>query len=171
MKGDMRGLRQKYVTVGLAALIVAAPLIGPVPDATAASKDAPRAATATLATTEVESAAAASQPLGWVVLGGPYGSDPSTLPKGNAVFAVGQAGNPFYRERVGTTWAGTQPLGGQLHSVVAPAEALVGPQSSNFTVFGVGIDSGVYYRTRRRSLVELGGRWVHQQPDVGDLRR
>ena len=32
MKGDMRGLRHKYVTVGLAALIVAAPLIGPVPD-------------------------------------------------------------------------------------------------------------------------------------------
>jgi hypothetical protein len=97
----------------------------------------------------------------WFPLGGPYGSDPSVLQRGNVVFAVGQAGDPFYHEFGGTGhWSGSIPLGGQIDSVIAPAEQLVGSQPTNFEVFGIGVDGAMWYRTRNSGWQGLGGAFL-----------
>jgi len=94
----------------------------------------------------------------WFPIGGPYGSDPMVLPKSNIVFAVGQTGDPYYHE--GSNGWGASQLGGQLDSVIAPAEALIGSQPSNFEIFGIGLDSAVWYRTRSSGWQSFGGAFI-----------
>ncbi len=93
----------------------------------------------------------------WSPLGGPYRSDPSVLTKCNVVFAVDDAGVPYYHQRIGGQWSAAIPLGGQLDSVAAPAEQLVGEQNPNFEIFGNGVDGAVWYRTRESGWESLGG--------------
>ena len=96
----------------------------------------------------------------WIPLGGPYGSDPATLQKSNYVFVVGQNGDPYYHEFDGH-WSTAQALGGTLDSVIAPAEQLVGPQdTATFEIFGIGIDGGMWYRTRHTGWQGLGGAFL-----------
>ena len=97
----------------------------------------------------------------WIPLGGPYGSDPATLQKGNEVFVVGQNGDPYYHQfDINGHWSAAIPLGGQLDSVVAAAEQLVGNQPEVFEIFGIGIDGAMWYRTRDTGWQWLGGAFL-----------
>ena len=101
----------------------------------------------------------------WIPLGGPYGSDPAVLQRGNVVFAVGQAGDPYYHEFVNDHWSASIPLGGQIDSVIAPAEQLVGSQPVNFEIFGIGVDGSGVVSHADHSGWQSTRRIVHQQPD------
>ena len=104
--------------------------------------------------------------LGWSPIGGPYGSDPTTLPTKHLVFAVGQAGDPYFHEVINGQWSAARALGGQLESVIAPAEAILEPQPDGFEIFGVGVDGSMWYSTRTPGWQPFGGAFISSPASV-----
>ena len=93
----------------------------------------------------------------WYAVGGPYGSDPTSVhtPSAEFLFAVDPARQPWLHQRFGGQWSGSIAMGGLLTSPVVPA--VPDPQRADVEVFGVGVDGAVWYSNLTFGWLSLGG--------------